>query len=61
MTLLQQLLQAIQEAEKVEKSPLAELFTDVYDVPPSNLGEQEKLLRETIRRHPQDYPQDVPI
>ncbi|KAG7982929.1 hypothetical protein I3843_04G078100 [Carya illinoinensis] len=56
-----QLLQAIQEAEKVEKSPLAELFTDVYDVPPLNLSEQEKLLRDTIRRHPQDYPQDVPI
>lgn len=56
-----QLLHAIQVAEKVEKSPLAELFMDVYDVPPSNLCEQEKLLRETIRRHPQDYPSDLPV
>jgi 2-oxoisovalerate dehydrogenase E1 component alpha subunit len=43
-------------AEKVEKPPLAELFMDVYDVPPSNLCEQEKLLGETVRRNPQSYP-----
>lgn len=54
-------MHAIQAAEKVEKPPVADMFTDVYDVPPSNLGEQEKLLRETIRRHPQDYPTDVPV
>ncbi|XP_062159623.1 2-oxoisovalerate dehydrogenase subunit alpha 2, mitochondrial-like isoform X2 [Alnus glutinosa] len=56
-----QLLQAIQNAEKTEKPPLADLFSDVYDHPPSNLQEQEKLLRENIRRHPQDYPSDVPV
>jgi len=48
-------------AEKVEKPPLAELFMDVYDVPPSNLCEQEKLLRETVRRNPQYYPPDVSL
>ncbi|KAA8547026.1 hypothetical protein F0562_003455 [Nyssa sinensis] len=51
-----QLLHAIQVAEKVEKPAIAEIFTDVYDVPPANLCEQETLLRETIKRHPQDYP-----
>nr|XP_023897131.1 2-oxoisovalerate dehydrogenase subunit alpha 2, mitochondrial-like [Quercus suber]POE55111.1 2-oxoisovalerate dehydrogenase subunit alpha 2, mitochondrial [Quercus suber] len=56
----QQLLHAIQVAEKAEKPPVADIFTDVYDVPPSNLHEQEKLLREAIRRHPRDYPSDVP-
>lgn len=56
-----QLLEAIQVAEKVEKPPVADVFTDVYDVPPSNLVEQEKLLRETIKRHPKDYPSDVPL
>lgn len=56
-----QLLHAIQVAEKVEKSPLAELFMDVYDVPPSNLCEQEKSLRETIRGNPQFYPPDVSL
>ncbi|KAL6993002.1 3-methyl-2-oxobutanoate dehydrogenase (2-methylpropanoyl-transferring) [Sarracenia purpurea var. burkii] len=57
----QQILDAIQVAEKVEKPPIAEIFTDVYDVPPSNLREQERLLRETIERHPQDYPPNVPV
>ncbi|XP_021899858.1 2-oxoisovalerate dehydrogenase subunit alpha 2, mitochondrial [Carica papaya] len=56
-----QLLHAIQTAENIEKPPVQDLFTDVYDVLPSNLQEQERLLRETIKRHPQDYPQDVPL
>ncbi|XP_062096228.1 2-oxoisovalerate dehydrogenase subunit alpha 2, mitochondrial-like [Humulus lupulus] len=56
-----QMLQAIQMAEKVEKPAVANLFTDVYDVPPSNLVEQEKLLRETVKRHPKEYPSDVPV
>ncbi|KAK8642892.1 hypothetical protein V6N13_012217 [Hibiscus sabdariffa] len=56
-----QLLEAIQVAEKAEKPPLAEMFRDVYDYPPSNLEEQEKYLRETISRHPIDYPADIPV
>ncbi|KAK6277235.1 hypothetical protein POUND7_017558 [Theobroma cacao] len=56
-----QLLQAIQVAEKTEKPPLAELFADVYDLPPSNLLEQEKQLRETINKYPQDFPSDVSL
>ncbi|XWS23647.1 hypothetical protein CRYUN_Cryun28dG0032900 [Craigia yunnanensis] len=39
-----QLFQAIQVAEKTEKPPLTEFFADVYDLPPSNLLEQEKQL-----------------
>ncbi|XP_044474493.1 2-oxoisovalerate dehydrogenase subunit alpha 1, mitochondrial-like isoform X2 [Mangifera indica] len=60
-SLKKQLLQAIQAAEKTEKSAVADLFTDVYDVPPKNLREQEKQLRETIKKYPQDYPSDVPV
>ncbi|KAL2513078.1 2-oxoisovalerate dehydrogenase subunit alpha 1 [Abeliophyllum distichum] len=56
-----QLLTAIQVAEKTEKPPLAEMFSDVYSHLPSNLHEQEKSLRETIKRHRQDYPTDVPV
>ncbi|CAK9187708.1 unnamed protein product [Ilex paraguariensis] len=56
-----QLLHAIQVAEKTEKPQLSDMFTDVYDQVPSNLSEQERLLRETIKKHPQDYPSDVPI
>lgn len=55
-----QVLHAIQNAEKVEKPTIGEIFTDVYDVPPSNLSDQEKSLRETIEGHPQDYPPDFP-
>ncbi|KAB5557260.1 hypothetical protein DKX38_008169 [Salix brachista] len=56
-----QLLQAIQVAEQTEKPPLEDLFSDVYDIRPPNLREQEKQLRETIYRHPQDYPSHVPL
>ena len=43
-------------AEKLEKPPLSDIFTDVYDVPPANLREQEQRLKETIKNHPKDYP-----
>ncbi|KAB2618984.1 2-oxoisovalerate dehydrogenase subunit alpha 2 [Pyrus ussuriensis x Pyrus communis] len=56
-----QILHAIQEAEKVDKPPIADIFTDVYDSPSSDLREQEKLLRDTIQRHPRDYPSDFPL
>ncbi|KAF2306841.1 hypothetical protein GH714_021935 [Hevea brasiliensis] len=46
---------------KNREASLGNLFSDVYDLPPSNLREQEKQLRETINRHPQDYPSDVPM
>ncbi|GJN13623.1 hypothetical protein PR202_gb00348 [Eleusine coracana subsp. coracana] len=60
-TVRQELLQAIQVAERAPKPPVSELFTDVYDQIPSNLHEQEQLLRDTIMKHPADYPTDVPI
>lgn len=56
-----QVLSAIQVADKMEKPSLTELFSDVYHETPSNLSEQEKSLRETIKRHPQEFPVDVPV
>ncbi|XP_015932555.1 2-oxoisovalerate dehydrogenase subunit alpha 2, mitochondrial [Arachis duranensis] len=56
-----QLMQAIQVAEKAQKPPLSDLFNDVYDRLPSNLEEQERLLREIVKKHPEDYPSDVPL
>ncbi|XP_039062561.1 2-oxoisovalerate dehydrogenase subunit alpha 1, mitochondrial-like [Hibiscus syriacus] len=56
-----EIMKAIQVAEGRKKPPLTELFTDVYDVPPSNLVEQDKQLRETINKYPQDFPFDVPL
>lgn len=49
--ILLQLLRIIEMVEKDEKSL----------VPPLNLWEQDKLLRETIKKHPQDKPKDVPF
>nr|XP_043610495.1 2-oxoisovalerate dehydrogenase subunit alpha 2, mitochondrial-like [Erigeron canadensis] len=56
-----QLSQAIQNAERVEKPPVRDMFTDVYDVVPQNLTEQEAFLRQTIKKHAQEYPSDVPV
>ncbi|XP_049410840.1 2-oxoisovalerate dehydrogenase subunit alpha 1, mitochondrial-like [Solanum stenotomum] len=56
-----QVVEAIQAAEKVEKPPLTELFGDVYDQIPSNLQEQERFIRDTIKRYPKEYPSDVPV
>ncbi|KAH0658649.1 hypothetical protein KY289_027397 [Solanum tuberosum] len=56
-----QVVEAIQAAEKVEKPPLTELFGDVYDKIPSNLQEQERFIRDTIKRYPKEYPSDVPV
>ena len=56
-----QVLKAIQVAEKTEKPSLGNLFSDVYDKVPSNLQEQEKSLRQTIKTHKQDFPADVPL
>lgn len=56
-----QLLQAMQTAEKTEKPPITEMFSDVYDVLPANLLDQEKQLTESIRKHPKDFPTDFAV
>ncbi|GLU00927.1 hypothetical protein SLE2022_182610 [Rubroshorea leprosula] len=61
ISIKKQVLQAIQVAERTEKPPIAELFSDVYDQPPDNLQEQETELRETINNYPQDYPSGFPL
>ncbi|XP_057795617.1 2-oxoisovalerate dehydrogenase subunit alpha 2, mitochondrial-like isoform X2 [Salvia miltiorrhiza] len=60
-TLRKQVLKAIQIAEKIKKPCLEDLFSDVYEQVPSNLRQQEKSLRQTINKHPQDFPSDVPL
>ncbi|XP_006356718.2 2-oxoisovalerate dehydrogenase subunit alpha 1, mitochondrial-like [Solanum tuberosum] len=56
-----QVVEAIQAAERVEKPPLTDLFGDVYDKIPSNLQEQERFIRDTIKKYPKEYPSDVPV
>lgn len=61
LNIRKQLLHAIQVADRKEKPPIEELFTDVYYEKPQNLQEQERSLKEAIMRCPQDYPADVPV
>ena len=61
MTAYLKVIHAIQVAEKTEKPSLGYMFSDVYEEVPSNLIEQERSVRETIKRHPQDFPKDVPL
>lgn len=56
-----QVMEAIQVGEKIEKPPLGDMFSDVYEEVPSNLMEQERLVRDTVKRHPQDYPTNIPL
>ncbi|KAJ9560264.1 hypothetical protein OSB04_005424 [Centaurea solstitialis] len=56
-----QVIDAIQIGEKVEKPPLGDMFSDVYEEVPSNLMEQEIVVRNTVKRHPQDYPTNIPL
>lgn len=51
----------MQDAGPRKKPALSNLFTDVYDTVPSNLRKQEEQLRESVTRHPRDYPSDVPL
>lgn len=51
----------MEKAEKEEKPPLENLFTDVYDVPTPNLLEQSLSITEAVRKNPSAYPQDVPL
>lgn len=56
-----QLLHAIQVADRKEKPAIEELFSDVYYEKPQNLEEQQRSLKEAIKRCPQDYPAHVPV
>eukprot|EP01132_Coremiostelium_polycephalum_P005682 gene5682-7072_t len=49
---------ALNRAEKQLKPPIADIFTDVYDVLPPNLKEQQAELLEHLKLYPDDYPID---
>lgn len=48
-------LKALNEAETKPKAELDELFTDVYDVKPQSLIDQEAELHEHIAKYPDEY------
>ncbi len=55
-TLREEILNALKVAEKIEKPPLEDLISDVYDTPIPSLQRQYDALKEHIKAHPQAYP-----
>ncbi|CAM6097074.1 unnamed protein product [Calypogeia fissa] len=56
-----EVISAMTKAEQLQKPDLSNMFSDVYDTVPLNLQRQENELRETVARHPNLYPTDVPL
>ncbi|WP_417228026.1 thiamine pyrophosphate-dependent dehydrogenase E1 component subunit alpha [Amphritea sp.] len=52
----QAVLAAMKKAEKVGRSHIDEMITDVYDTPPPHLQQQLKALKAHIRLYPEVYP-----
>lgn len=53
-----QVIEALNWAEKVKKLPVSTMFEDVYDEMPNNLKEQCEELREHLEVYGQHYPLD---
>jgi 2-oxoisovalerate dehydrogenase E1 component alpha subunit len=51
-----QVLDALKQAEKVEKPELEELVNDVYEQIPTNLQKQYDALKQHIKKYPDAYP-----
>lgn len=50
-----EVITAFNEAEKIKKPKISEMFSDVYDTMPTNLKEQEAELAELIAKYPNMY------
>lgn len=50
-----QILKAFSQAEKRLKPSIEGLFSDVYDVMPQHLVEQEKELKRLVKEYPEHY------
>jgi len=55
-TLREQVLAALKVAEKIEKPPIEDLVTDVYDEVPEHLQKQLDALKEHVSKYPEAYP-----
>lgn len=54
--LREEILAAVKVAEKIDKPPLEDLFTDVYAEVPAHLQKQLDELKEHIKKYPEAYP-----
>ena len=50
------ILAAVKVAEKIDKPPVEDLITDVYDTPIPRLQQQLDDLKEHIKKYPEAYP-----
>ncbi|PWA47491.1 Dehydrogenase, E1 component [Artemisia annua] len=61
VTIKVKLAQAIENAEQEDKTPVADIFNDVDDVPLKNLKEQETSLTKIVKKHTQECPSNIPV
>ncbi|MBO9491945.1 thiamine pyrophosphate-dependent dehydrogenase E1 component subunit alpha [Endozoicomonas sp. G2_1] len=54
--LREQILAAVKVAEKIDKPPVEDLVTDVYDQVPAHLEKQLTELKQHIKQYPDAYP-----
>ncbi|WP_077338378.1 thiamine pyrophosphate-dependent dehydrogenase E1 component subunit alpha [Pseudocolwellia agarivorans] len=52
----EKILAAVKVAEKIDKPPVEDLITDVYDIPTPQLTRQLNELKEHIKKYPYAYP-----
>jgi 2-oxoisovalerate dehydrogenase E1 component alpha subunit len=52
----EKILSAVKVAEKIDKPPVEDLITDVYDIPTPQLTRQLNELKEHIKKYPDAYP-----
>ena len=52
----EKILAAVKVAEKIDKPPVEDLITDVYDIPTPQLTRQLNELKEHIKKYPDAYP-----
>lgn len=57
----EQVVEALNSAERQPKPPLTELFTDVYETLPWHLKEQEAEVIDFVKRHPTVIPSNVSV
>ena len=55
-TLREEVLAAVKVAEKIDKPPVEDLVTDVYDTVPEHLEKQLEQLKTHIKKYPDAYP-----
>jgi len=57
-SLRKEILQAFSRAEKMKRSPIKDLFMDIYEEPSEDLKEQMAELKSILEKYPEEYDLD---